>query len=287
MRDDAQFHAGKKTASDSLEFIGAKKKSLFSQYTAQFQQKTSSKVDKQRATIEGPQYSPVQPQRSSFNYEDKMPTIKYTSEVPLPPDVEDLLDVDDDALKGVGQSRISRPQQDKDAIRAKKRQKLKVIFGSVGMLAGIAIIIVSVVFIKNNRPIVSDRFRASLGFPVYEMLNNNSFAVDKKTVARGENNSLVYIAEEKDNNSKFIISQQAIPEVLKTDAQYQDFLAQTDKFASLDSKMGKAYFTKPTNIGDDISVVVRTDSTLLFIRGSGATSEEKWTQLISLLNVTK
>lgn len=287
MRDDTRFRVGKKKSNDNLEFVGPKKKSLFAQYTAQFEQKSSSQTDQEQTKTKDSQRIKFMPQKSSINYEHNIAQPPEVTEPPLPADIEDLTSSNFNALAGVTESHISRPQLEKEALKAKKIKKFKVTFGSIGTLAGIAIIAVSVMYIKSNQPVISERLRAAAGFPIYEVVNNNSFFVDKKTVTTGENSSIVYVAEQKDNNSKFIISQQAVPEILAADEQYQSFLTQTDKFASLDSKIGKAYFTKPTNIGDDISVVLKTDSTLLFIRGSGATSEEKWAQLISLLSVTK
>ena len=287
MRDNAQFHAGKKANNDSLEFIGSKKKSLFSQYSEQFQQKPSVPASNNRQSFKGPSRAVSSDSRPSFRFERQSPEIKVTSDVPLPDDADYLLDDHDDALKGVYQSSIVRPQKDKAQIKSKKVKKIKTFFGTTGMVLGMAIITVSVMYIKNSQPIIPKSLRTSIGFPIYELANNNSYKIDKGSVTKGENNSLVFVAEQTDTKDKYIVSQQAIPEILKTDAQYMDFLSQTDKYASLESRIGKAYFTKPANIGDDISVVVKTDSTLLFVRGNGATTEDQWSQLVSLLTLPR
>jgi hypothetical protein len=291
MRDEAaQFRPGKKASTDSLEFVGGKKKSLFAQYTAQFQQKTEGAASSRVEPIKHVTSTPNFKVRQSVTYQDMPYVVEEPTDLPLPTDVDNFLQEDDEALKGLKQSKIQKvhlgdaddvPQPDK------KMSKLAVVTSTVAVVCGIGIIAISVQYIRGMQSIVPSSLRSAVAFPVYEVVNNPTFKVDRSTVAKGANDSLVYVAEQRGSDAKFIISQQAVPEVLKADAQFSSFLSQTDKFATLDTKIGKAYFTKPANIGDDISVVVKTNTTLLFIRGSGATSEDKWAALLASLAVDK
>jgi hypothetical protein len=285
MRDEAQFRPGKKTSNDSLEFVGSKKKSLFAQYTAQFQQKT----DTGQSTARIKPVQDEQPQftvRQSVQYQDAPYVVEEPTDLPLPIDVESFLNKDDAALKGLKESKIKRPHSEveDEQLPEKKMTRLAAIMATVATLLGVGIIAMSILYIQNSGSSIPGSLRASVSFPVYELLNNTAFTVDKSSISKGANDSLVYVAEQKDNKAQFIISQQAVPEALKVDSQYTDFLSQTDKFASMDTKIGKAYFTKPANIGEDISVVVKTKDTLIFIRGNGATAEEKWAYLLSLFS---
>lgn len=292
MRDEAQFRPGKKASTDSLEFVGTKKKSLFAQYTAQFQQKTASNNDTQHvaaSSVEAQQIAPQFNVRQSVLYQDAPYVVDEPTDLPLPSDVDTFLSKDDAALRGLKESKIKRPhaEVEGDLPAEKKMTKLGAIMATVATLLGIGIIIVSVLYIQNSGSSIPGPLRAAVNFPVYELLNNTAFTVDKSTISQGANDSLVYVAQQKDNKAQFVVSQQAVPESLKVDSQYLEFLSQTDKFASLDTKIGKAYFTKPANIGEDISVVVKTNDTLIFIRGNGATAEDKWAQLLSLLSTDK
>ncbi len=291
MRDEAQFRPGKKTSNDSLEFVGSKKKSLFAQYTAQFQQKTSS-VPHQSAPAAPLREEQPQPQftvRQSVQYQDAPYVVEEPADMPLPTDVDTFLSKDDEALKGLKESHIKRPHAEVEGEQPpdKKMTRLGAVMATVATLLGVGIIALSIMYIQSSGSSIPASLRATVSFPVYELLNNTAFTVDKSSISKGANDSLVYVAQQKDNKAQFIISQQAVPEALKVDSQYLEFLGQTDKFASMDTKIGKAYFTKPANIGEDISVVVKTNNTLIFIRGNGTTAEEKWALLLSLFTTQK
>lgn len=120
---------------------------------------------------------------------------------------------------------------------------------------------------------------------MFDVVASSAFKIDRSSVEINENSSLVYVVQKAGSDAKFIVSQQALPQVVKEDSQFQQFLTETDKFASMDSKIGKAYFTRPANIGTDISIVVKNDTTLLFIRGPGTTSEEDWSDLLAHLTL--
>jgi len=96
---------------------------------------------------------------------------------------------------------------------------------------------------------------------------------------------LVYKVKDTATDGNFVFSQQKLPDIVKGDDNYQQFLTQTEKFASFETPLGKAYLTRPQGIGSDVSVVLKTDSTLLFIRGNGETSEQTWAQLVGSLKI--
>jgi len=291
MGDSAQFHFGKKTSGDGLEFVGSKKPSLFAQYTAQF----DAPVAKQRAT------QPQEPPKFEFHPAQEHPYAQVQPTYDQPPaeqayptqqdqfqDLSTLIDEEDDVVGDIPSLKIRHPKKGEKLGKLRKDgtpkpSKTKVVFSFVGMSAVVAVLAVSTLFLLHNRPAVSSKIRSKAGFPIYDVIANSLFTVDKGTVEINSSGSLVYIIYQKDNNAKFVVSQQAVPAIVKEDPQYQQFLADTDKFASFDSPIGKAYFTKPANIGNDISVVVKTDSTLMFIRGDGTTSEESWMNLLAYL----
>lgn len=219
---------------------------------------------------------------------EQQPVFRFENEDTLgmeEPDVTALFEGEEDqqtpkvTYKKAPESHIIRPMlQKKEPV-----SKLKIAFGTLGVLVGFAILGVSGMFLLQNRPAVSAGIKAQAGFPLYEVASNPKFKVDRDSVEFSENDSVVYFVYQKDNKAKFIISQQALPEVIKGDAQYQQFLNETDKYASMETKIGKAYFTKPANIGNDVSVVVKTETTLMFIRGPGDTSEQDWASLMATL----
>lgn len=200
------------------------------------------------------------------------------------PNIDELFDAEPATqqvtYKKVPQSSIVRPMLD----QKQRVSPLKAVFATLGIVMAFGVIGVSLWFIAQTRPAVSGGIKAAAGFPVYDLAVSSQYKIDKNTVEINENGSVVYIVYQQDNNARFVVSQQAIPDVIKEDSQYQQFLLETDKFASMESKIGKAYFTRPANIGTDISIVVKTGTTLMFIRGPGTTSEQDWSNLLAHLN---
>lgn len=316
MGDRPNYRYGRQpVGSSGLEFVGSRKQSRFAQYTQQFSEATSQPAPQQTT-----QAQPVQPVENQY-YVQPQPNIPqqqqahtpYTTqdyvqydEQPQPPaaaydtqqvaayanDEPDLVNdttfenlfQDEPAAPPLRQfpaeSHLKRPMLEQDK---KRVSPLKAAFATLGVIIALGIIGVSVMYIQQTRPAVPSGLKAKAGFPVYDLVANASFKVDRKSVELSENNSVVYIVYQTDNNARFVVSQQAVPDVIKEDAQFQQFLLETDKFASMDSKMGKAYFTRPANIGSDISVIVKTDTTLLFVRGPGTTSEQDWSNLLAYL----
>jgi hypothetical protein len=319
MGDRPNYRYGRQPAGSSgLEFVGSRKQSRFAQYTQQFSGATS-----QPAPQQATQMPPAQPVQNQYDVQSLQPYASQQEQLQESYDVHgyDQYDVQpssysvQDTQQAVvtayandepdlvtdttfenlfqeepagqplrqfpSESHIKRPmlQQDK-----KRVSPLKAAFATLGVIVALGIIGVSVMYIQQTRPAVSSGLKAKAGFPVYDIVANASFKVDRKSVELSENNSLVYIVYQNDNNARFVVSQQAVPDVIKEDAQFQQFLLETDKFASMESKMGKAYFTRPANIGTDISVIIKTDTTLLFIRGPGTTSEQDWSNLLAYLN---
>lgn len=289
MGDSAQFHFGKKPASEGLEFVGSKKPSLFAQYTAQFGGKQPQRQQHQEPPAfefhPAEQHPYAQPQQL-FDVPQSEQATPYQKEQFQ--DLSTLISDEDDVIGDIPSLKIRHPGKGEKLAKlrhdgSEKPSKIKVLLATVGMTAVVAVLAVSTIFLLNNRPAISGSMRAKAGFPVYDLVANSLFTIDKKTVEINSSGSLVYIVYQKDNNARFVVSQQSVPVIVKEDSQYQQFLADTDKFASFDSAIGKAYFTRPANIGTDISVVVRNENTLMFIRGDGATSEQSWMNLLSYL----
>ncbi len=308
MGDRPNYRYGRQPAGSSgLEFVGARKQSRFAQYTQQFTEPATPQPQPiqpqqpQENVFVQPQSQQVSTQPEFAQYAPAQPSLyatatPYTQTVPTPQEAapqddfmnertfENLFEDEPDVATVrhfPTESRIKRPMLDEGKQRV---SPLKAVFATLGVVMAFGIIGVSAMYIMQTQPAVSSGLKAKAGFPVYDVVANALFKVDKKSVELSENNSLVYIVYQKDNNARFVVSQQAVPDVIKDDAQYQQFLLETDKFASMDSKIGKAYFTRPANIGSDISIVVKTDSTLMFIRGPGTTSEQDWSNLLAYLS---
>lgn len=223
--------------------------------------------------------TPSTPLLETYNFEDNQDNLGMEA-----PNVDELFGeaaAEPVAYKKVPQSHIVRPALD----QKQRMSPLKVVFATLGVVLGLGIIGVSTLFLLQNRPAVSASIKQQAGFPVFDLAVSPTFKVDRSSVEINENNSLVYIVKKVGSEAKFIVSQQALPQVVKEDAQFQQFLAETDKFASMESKIGKAYFTRPANIGTDISLVVKNETTLLFIRGPGTTTEEDWSSLLAHLTL--
>lgn len=219
-----------------------------------------------------------------------------TVEVPVLPDdtvtndiafdVSDTLDESDEFFADMPKSSIKRPGKDLKQESTETRKKgFKRTLGVAGLLAGVAVLLVSVSLIQRYSPPVSASTRKKAGYPVYQLRPSSVFAVQRGSVEFNENSSLVYKVKDTSTSNDFVFSQQKLPKVVEDDSNYQQFLTQSDKFASFDTHLGKAYFTKPEGIGSDVSIVLKSDKTILFIRGSGNTSEQAWSQLIGSLKL--
>jgi hypothetical protein len=154
-------------------------------------------------------------------------------------------------------------------------------------VACVLVLVASVGYIQQNQPAISGSLLKKAGFTVYAITPNKSFTLDKKSVQLTDQGNLVYFVDAPSTKAHYVISQQKTPDVVANDADYMQFLTDSDKYAAVDSKLGKAYFTRPANIGSDISVVVKSTGTLLFIRGPGTTSDEDWTSLLASFVVAK
>jgi hypothetical protein len=154
-------------------------------------------------------------------------------------------------------------------------------------LIAVAILVASGFFIHRNRPYIPSEIRRKADYTLYDLVPNDNFKLDVKSVEYASAGNLVFFVDNPHTKAHFVISEQKIPDVVKNEADYQQFLAEYDKYAEFDSKIGKAYFTRPANIGSDISVVVKTNTTLIFIRGPGTTTDEDWTKLIGYMRVVQ
>ena len=323
MGDSASFRYGRTAASGGLEFAPARRQSRFAQYTNQYTQPQTRPAQqpvvpvqpvamqqlpmyREAAVQQYVQPAQVQPAYAPQTavYSQPQAIAQYQSqsseldnfnqqEAPLlemaKNDQEEVnlqgitLDEDDEShVKKFPVSNIVRPSL-QDGV--KKKSKLRVVFGVMGLLLAVGVLGVSTWFLLGNRPAITAGIRSKADFAVYDVALNGKFKVDRSTVEVGQNNNIVYAVKQQDNSAKFVVSQQAIPDVIKGDAQFQQFLAETDSYAVMDTSIGKAYFTKPANIGSDISVVVRTETTLMFIRGPGDTTEENWSSLLASLKM--
>ena len=325
MGDASQFHYGKGSGGAGLEFTGAKKRSLFAQYTTQFNQQHQQSAP--QASVASPQavtQSPIamdsETSQTEYGSNYQQPASEYwAAQLHSDPSAEaqhyanpvapvaaqppsyaqqaaptqesssqssalmGWLD-NDDVLSDIPSLKIKHSQKkSKDEVKEQRRSRLKMAFVSLGSAASVAILVLSVMFLMNNRPAIPAAVKQKASFPVYELASNSLFYVDKKSVEINSSGSLVYIVYQRDTNARFVVSQQALPDIVKDDLQYQQFLTDTDKFASFDSTIGKVYFTRPANIGDDISAVLKSDKSLMFIRASGSTSEQTWMNLLNYL----
>lgn len=323
MGDASQFHYGKSSAGGSgLEFTGVKKRSLFAQYTAQFnaqhtQHQTQSaqmQMPQTQDNWQAPAAQPLikdngyqQPTNSQASniyddsnqyaqqYSQNIEAAQYPStpaqhlpagNLPTAQHTTSSLSwlENDEVLSDIPSLKIKHThKKDEAEKKEQRRSRFKVAAASLGSAAAVAVLVVSIMFLINNRPAITQSVKSKTSFPVYELASNNLFYVDKNSVEINSNGSLVYIVYQRENNARFVVSQQLLPEIVKDDAQYQQFLIDTDKFASFDSSIGKIYFTRPGNIGDDISAVLKTDQSLMFIRASGTTSEQTWMNLLNYL----
>ena len=318
MGDARTFSNGRKPLNNAgLEFAGTRK-SRFAQYThpqarqvavPQKQQSPAQQTPMQYqqapATVAHVQYQ-QQPEpfvpptyqeipHTQVLYPHQLSPID-TIEVPVLPeddvtaelafDVGDALDENDEFFDDMPKSKIMRPTEGlKEEVKSKRKKGFKLIMATLGLAAGVGVLFVSYTLIQRYSPAVSTAMRKKVGYPVFQLQPTNAFAVDRKSVEINENESLVYKVKDTATDGNFVFSQQKLPDIVKGDDNYQQFLTQTEKFASFETPLGKAYLTRPQGIGSDVSVVLKTDSTLLFIRGNGETSEQTWAQLVGSLKI--
>ena len=315
MGDTGSFSYGKKQPQTAgLEFAGSGKKSRFAQYAPpvvpaaevaqqvaaqQLAQPTAAapkrSVQRRETTVGVQQYYANETPHEQVLYQPVLQQVITEEPHVLPVDseaadlafdVSDTLEDDNEFFADMPKSKIKRPQQHyEEEVKIKAKKGLKRSFAVIGFTAGIAILVVSWMLIQQYAPPVSTALRKKVGYPVYQLQPSNTYVVDRKSVQINENNSLVYKVKDEASGKDFVFSQQSVPDVVKEDQNYQEFLAQTDKYASFDSHLGKVYLTKPQGIGSDVSVVLKSDNTLLFIRGSGDTPEKTWTDLVARLKM--
>lgn len=277
MGDETQFHGGRRHSREGLEFIGAPKRSKFRHVTTEADQKRVAAPASANELAFGPLEDDL-----FFPEADLLPVLEGSIvEETVAAATEDV----DDPTSDIPESNIQRPSAKEDKARSHKR--IKLFLSTLLTIAAIIVLIVSSMYIKHNQPLVTGEFRKKMGIPLYYLDSNAVFSVDKKSAAIDGANSFVFVLHEKKTSARFVISQQKIPDIVKEEAQYQQFLGDSDKYADFNSPIGKAYFTKPGSIGTDVSVVVKTPTTLLFIRGPGETSEQTWTSLLSYFKVAK
>ncbi len=193
---------------------------------------------------------------------------------PIAAELENLATPQDDELTV---DTIKHPTKETD--KQARIGKLKaVVVAMVVLLCG-AVIGWSGLYFYNNRPFFSASIKKEAGFPLYAPADKEAFELVKGSVTKGENGSIVFNILSRSDGNRFIVSQQKVPDIIKEDTQYMQFLEQVDKFAVFDIQNGKAYLTKPANIGDDVTCVVKTATTLLFIRGPGTTPEAQWVRI--------
>ena len=303
MGDEAVIRYGKRPAGDGLEFVGAPKRLLFKQYTEQF--KDASNVTKKPHHKLQPEPSKLAESDYRSEHDNLWPTANYSrtthSASPRPhanaqadnanemalaePVAAELdtmiLDEDEDIPK----SAMQYPS--KELNTQHKKHKLKSAITIFFALLCVAVIAVSLLYMYKNKSLIPDGIRKTADFSLYVPVNNEIFTADPTSVQKGDNESVVYNLNHKVSGERYIVSQQKSPDLVKDDGQFMLFLAQIDKFASFDSVLGKTYLTKPADTGDDVTLVIKTDSTLIFIRGPGTTPDESWVQLLSVLKILK
>ena len=188
------------------------------------------------------------------------------------------------ALVGQEDRIIDLYEDTKEKVKLRKTRK---VLSYTLALAALIILALSVLFIRNNGPAIPSSIRKKAAFTVYEMAPNPTFKVDKKSVQLAAEGNLVFFVDNPANKAHFVINQQSIPEIAKDDKDYQQLLSDYDKYADTNAPIGKAYFTRPPGIGTDISVFIKTEKTLVIIRGPGTTSDTDWTSLLTTLRVAK
>ena len=313
MGNEAEFHFGKRRSREGLEFVTGRKRTSFNRRAPAAHRTPEHHAAHQTTHHTAPEAVAQAEIRPEPVYEvpEEAAIPATVPEALLQPDYpEEPIYTDDDPFAHIYQEPVlavdggvetaitetdataSAPTAEDEGIelyeeRRKKHPKARLFFSYFTALIAVAIVGVSVFFLMNNKPAISSDIRSKVGFVVYEVAPNSTFVVDRTSVNIAKEGNLVFFVDNKETKGHFIISEQKIPDVVKSDADYQQFLAGFDKYAEFKSAIGTAYFTRPANIGSDVSVVVKTSSTLLFIRGPGATSEADWTQLLSYLRVAK
>lgn len=290
MGEEAQFRFGKRPAREGIEFVNrTHRRSSFRRLTKQAEETAESQSP--LVSIQNQQQSP-EPSQNYINpdyFTDHNLVGTSISTKPLISEEELPLYKDDDEILGdIPKSKIKHSKKTNsktDTNQTTAKDKLKVLAVVVLAVLATAVLAVSVVYIYNSRPPVTAGMRNKVGAPIYYMVPNAAFRVEKGSVSVNEAGSFVFITYENRTGNKYVISQQKTPNLFNEDAQYQVFLKDNDKYADFDSAIGKAYLTKPSNLGTDISIVVKTNTTLMFIRGPGATSEQTWQGLIAYLKL--
>lgn len=281
MGDALPFHGGKKQA-DGLEFVGAPKRSLFRQYTAQFDRPIKTPpapAEQPRAVahqqiIETPHTAVLQKksyhQPQADSYDEAVAVLTPNK----PAAVEQL------------SPRQQAMQLHPPKAVVKHPFARKVVSYVVAVLA-FAILAVSLTFLTHNKPVISDSMRKKAGFAIYDIQANPRFVVDKSSLQLTAEGNVVYFVNDSTAKDHYIFSQQKIPVAYADGTAYQAFLSANDKYADSDTKVGKAYFTRPANIGSDVLVVIKTTTSMILIRGPGATSDENWAALLATFVVAK
>ena len=295
MGNEAEFHFGKRRSREGLEFISGRKPTSFREKVARFenQHMPRSAFRTPPAGIEQPaQEKPFEPAIHILPAEAVMPAqlqavdpLQLIYQEPILTTVPAPAQEDYD-LPAPRQTQPESRIVLRDA-EPKRTSVLKriVCYGVAAFAA--AVLVMSALFLLHNTPNIPANIRAKAGFVTYDVVTNPTFKLDKNSVTLASGGNLVYFVDNAATKAHFVVSQQKIPSLVQSDADYQQFLTDFDKYAEVDSKIGKAYFTRPANIGSDISVVVKTATTLLFIRGPGTTSDVDWTSLLGYLHVVK
>lgn len=315
MGDEAEFHFGKKRPQEGLEFVGGKKRSAFRQKVAHIEDRSRGSAsanrleDRLRAQIRPA--TPDAPAVPTIPEPSPEAILAPSLAVQAPEAVMPVQQPESDPLAHIYQEPMLTPavvltqaeadielnvksrdqipaesfiQLHEDEIKPSRFRKFMAYFFA---LLAMVLIVLSVLFMLHNVPNISSSLRNKAGFTVYDFASASPFKLDKKSVQIDSHGNLVYFIDNPVSKAHFVVSEQKIPDVVKSDADFQQFLADFDKYAETDSRIGKAYFTHPANIGSDISVVVKTNTTLIFIRGPGTTSEGDWTKLLNHFVVVK
>ncbi len=313
MGNETEFHFGKRRPQEGLEFVPEKKR-------ASFRHAAPAIRDRSRFAAAQPEPTPEQaPSAQTEPYPEPYPEPQLDplfqqappeSLLPGEPMVPDPLDnIYQEPLLSAPQDEFQddidfsdAPAQEQDLKQdqatpldpadasislhdepVQKSSKARKVLSYVTAFVAVILIVVSVLFLMKNTPNIPSSIRKKLAFQTYDFVKNGTFTLDKDSVQIDSQGNLIYFVDQNSNKAHFIISQQKIPDIVKNEANYKQFLADFDKYAETDTPIGKAYFTHPANIGSDVSAVIKTETTLLFIRGPGATSEKDWLEVLGSL----
>jgi hypothetical protein len=306
MGDDAPLRHGRRSRADGLEFVGAPKRSRFKQYGERYRQPANAALPQSVAQAAPVQQTPVahahQTQHQTI-HQQAAHSAQFSAAQPVKaqPFVAQPVDVDESAFAEpiAAELETMAPDGDddlpivklkhpnKETDKQNRRSRARAFFFTIVVVGCFAILGVSGLYLYNNQPLLSRAIKKQAGFPLFAPVTNSLFTVNKGSVKNGDNGSIVYNMHNTKTKAYYIVSQQKLPDVVKDDAQYMQFLGQIDKFADFSSTIGKAYLTKPANTGDDVTVVVKNNTTLMFIRGTGTTTEEEWSALLAYMKVDK